>query len=195
MKALNVNSGIMVGHAHELQSLGFGAVLIYLRSDRVSREMVDGLHSVGIKVGAVYESGLPVSASYFSAAHGQHDANQALIMAKMLGMPNHSQIFTAVDYDASIDDINGPISAYQSAFRMTVGGTQGPYLTSVYGSGLVCETLIAKGIAHTGWLSGSTGWAGYASFRPKAAIIQGKSAKVFGFDVDYDTVVDSSVLW
>lgn len=199
MKALNLNENrVMISHAHDLANLGVGAVLVYLRTDRTSKAQIDGFKAVEppkgpLKVGMVYEMGWPTTASYFTIPQAEHDAAHAVAVANLIGAPHGAQIFTAVDFDATESETRGPIAGYQTKFRSVV--RDAGYLASVYGSGMVCRILTQIGIAHAGWLSGSTGWAEYEEYKPKAAIIQGKSASVFGFDVDWDEVVDPEVVW
>jgi len=192
MKALDVAS-VTTGHAHELQALGYEAVGVYLRPDRTTLEMIQGLHSVGIKIFSVYEKGKPISVKYFTAAQGKKDGAAAVAFAKKIGQPAGKEIFSAVDYDANWATDGDAITAYQKAFREVVKAAG--YLASVYGSGVVCSHLVNAGWAHSGWLSQSKGWAGYKDFLSKASIIQGPVATVLHFDVDLDTVVDKAVCW
>ena len=66
--------------------------------------------------------------------------------------------------------INGPISDYMRAFQAAM--QPAGYLASVYGSGRTCRILLSKGLAKTGWLAQSTGFAEYNVFKPKAGIVQ-----------------------
>lgn len=187
-KALDVAQDT-TGRAHDLQALGYWAVGLYLRADRASRAMVEGLHSVGMKVFSVYERGYPTRPSYFTARQGSQDGKRAVAFARSIGQPTGSHIFSAVDYDAKPENV----LAYQKAFRAEVKAAG--YLASVYGSGAVCHYLISQGYANKGWLSCSTGWSGYASFKPQAAIIQHVPITVLGMDVDPDDIVDEGVCW
>jgi hypothetical protein len=87
-----------------------------------------------------------------------------------MGQPQGSQIYAAVDYDPSMNAVNGPISAYMQAFQVAI--QQAGYLSSVYGSGRTCRILLASGLAKTGWLTQSTGFAEYNAFKPQAGIVQ-----------------------
>ena len=89
--------------------------------------------------------------------------------------PKGTQIYATVDYDPDDSDpngpmINGPISAYMKAFQSAI--KPAGYLASVYGSGRTCRILMANGLAKTGWLTQSTGFAEYDVFKPKAGIVQ-----------------------
>jgi hypothetical protein len=192
LKAFDVASDT-TGRGHDIQALGYGAVGLYLRFDRTSVAMVEGLHSVGIKVFSIYELGYPTKMSYFTATQGTHDGLAACQTAKVLGQPQGTSIFAAFDYDPTVQDINGPLKDYMAAFRTQC--QKFGYLASAYGSGLLLQAYTNLGICHHSFLAGSTGWSGYENFKDKASILQGASASVLGMDVDLDEVRDLSVLW
>lgn len=192
MKALDVAQDT-AGCAHDLFALGYRAIGVYLRPDRCSRKMIDGLHSVGIQVISIWEKGKPLSAKYFTPKQGVDDARKACEFAEAMGMPAGKEIFAAVDYDASWVKDGAAIIGYFKSFHETCRAAG--YLASVYGSGTVCQRLTDLGYAHSGWLSQSRGWAGYKAFKPKASIVQGPVATVLHFDVDLDEVKDPGVCW
>lgn len=181
------------GRAHDIQAGGYGAVGLYLRFDRTSVAMVEGLHSVGIKVFSIYELGFPTSAKYFSAAQGEHDAITAVSAAKTLGQPNKTPIFMAFDYDASPFDIKGACRDYMIATRKVILASN--YYAGAYGSGSLLKAFLDEGIVHNTFLAQSTGWAGYSAFKNSASIVQGPVSSVLGLDVDLVEVKDLSVLW
>jgi hypothetical protein len=199
MKALDTPYSV-AGKAHQLQAMGYGAVIRYISPNTQSfphkcltTEEVRGLHSVGIKIGSVWESGFPIKASYFTAAQGAKDGMSAAATAKRLGQPQGSAIYFTVDYDATEADIEGPVHAYAVAFHDAVKGAG--YLCGVYGSAMVIENLWRSGYAHYRWLAQSMGWSGSPNYHA-ADINQGPSTTVLGLDVDADTVTTSDAgLW
>lgn len=188
MKAFDVANDTS-GRAHDIQAAGYGAVGLYLRSDRASKAMVDGLHSVGVKCFSVYEKGNPTTPAYFTAYQGIRDASAAIVSAQKIGQPKGSIIFAAIDYDSHPSDVHGYVVAFHDALKAH------GYLTGIYGNGVTIAHFIDLGYCNKGWLSQSKGFAGYAAYKPHAAIIQGPQTTVLGWDVDLDTVVDESVLW
>lgn len=194
MKALNANE-LLTGDsfAHDLKNLGVQAVGCYLRGDRITKDIVDRLHSVGIKMFSVFERGYPDHVGYFSQQQATIDAGRALAIAEAIGQPEGSSIAAAYDYDATATDISGPLYAYQVKFRQIV--KDHGYLAACYGSGLLCRRFVEGGIAHWEWLSGSHGWAGYDDYKDHAAVLQGANATVLGCDVDWDEVRDPAILW
>jgi hypothetical protein len=169
------SSAKTTGQANQLVAAGYGAVGVYLRPDRCDAAMIAELHTAGLKVWSIYEKGRPDRDDYFSAGQGAVDGNAAAAFATSMGQPNGTQIYAAVDYDPDDSDasgptINGRISTYMKAFQAAIAPAG--YLASVYGSGRTCRILIANGLAQTGWLTQSTGFAEYKIFKPRAGIVQ-----------------------
>jgi hypothetical protein len=185
------------GQAQQFVTHGIEAVGVYLRSDRCSPAMINDLHNAGLKVWSVYEKGRPDHDEYFTAQQGTHDGNNALSFANQIGQPEGSQIYAAVDYDPDDSNSNGPtirgrIADYMRAFQEVIA--PGGYEASVYGSGRTCRILISLGLAKTGWLSLSHGFAEFNSFRPHASIIQ---VAAVSQDFDSDLIGDPGLpgLW
>lgn len=189
MKAIDVATDT-AGHAHALLDAGIEAVGLYLRQDRCSKAMVDGLALVGIKRFSAFERGFPTSTGYFTLAQAADDAQAAVKFAQQIGQPEGTVIFFAVDFDA---DQLSPILRYFLQVQQIV--KRAGYLVGVYGSGRVCDYLVGQGVAHAGWLAQSKGWAGFEAYKTRAAIVQGGEDTLLGFDVDWDEVRDESVCW
>lgn len=195
-----------LNHAHAILAAGYGAVGLYLRSDRTPPQEIAGLKEMGIKIFSIWERGYPTSNAYFSAGQGALDAERAVAYAKLIGQPQmtegglseadkSSQIFFCVDYDPDDNAISGPIAQYFAAAQRVC--KQNGYLASVYGSGECCGYLTNMGLCHTGYLSMSTGFRGYHAFKsnPLCSIVQETTQSVAGLSADIDTIVDESVLW
>lgn len=140
-------------------------------------------------MGVVWESGYPTNADYFNKDQGASDGRVAYAYARdTIGQPAGSAIYFAVDYDASKDDIAGPITDYfdgiVESFRAEGLGNPG-YKVGVYGSGATCRAMIAAGVVDFTWLAQSTGWAGHESF-VDWNLKQGAGTNLCGIDVDTD---------
>jgi hypothetical protein len=135
----------------------------------------------GLQLVAVYEDD-PVDAEYFTQDRGTADATAALAQAALVHQPGGSAIYFTVDYDASLPDVNGNIATYFAAVKSTLDSA---YRVGVYGSGLVCSTLVQQGLAALGWLSQSTGYQGYAGYSTWA-IKQGAPRTLCGATFDLD---------
>jgi hypothetical protein len=158
--------------ATELKAQGFDFAIRYYSSNpskNLSLAEARTLSEARLQIGVVWETA-GTDVGFFNRQQGLADGAAACQMAHTaIGQPPGSAIYFAVDYDASSADIDGPVSAYfdgvQAAFEAACGD-QAPYQIGVYGSGLVCGTLIGAKRAALGWLSQSTGFAGskeYAS--------------------------------
>jgi hypothetical protein len=104
-----------------------------------------------------------------------------------------SAIYFAVDYDASRDDIGGPIRDYfggvAAGFAAAGGDTPPAYKVGVYGSGHVCQALTQAGLAEYTWLAMSTGWAGSRDFAA-GNIKQSNALPTLSFDHDSNEATD-----
>ena len=126
------------------------------------------LSSIGIGIVAVWENGFPTSSAYFSEAKGINDGTAAYQYAALtIDQPALTPIYFAVDYDASVTDVNGVIIQY---FNGIVTGfnrasnNNPKYFIGIYGSGLVCKTIKGSGIASHSWLAQSMGWQGSKTY-------------------------------
>jgi hypothetical protein len=129
------------------------------------------LVGAGLAIVPVYE-GAGNRIGWFNAPQGLADAQAALGHAASIGQPAGSAIYFAVDFDASPGEVGSAISHYFAAINETFRSRGAPYRIGVYGSGLVCSTVIGAGLASLGWLSGSRGWRGYTTYAAAATIVQ-----------------------
>jgi hypothetical protein len=122
------------------------------------------ISNAGFSIVSVYEDD-PVNAAYFSAGRGSEDAAGAQTQATAVGQPAGTPIYFTVDYDAQPGDLPA-ILQYFTAVRQTINqGGNGPYPVGVYGSGLVCQSLLGAGLVEFTWLSQSGGFNGTADFK------------------------------
>lgn len=138
------------------------------------------LAAAGISIVAIWEADGDTIAG-FDAISGDRAGSVALRLAAACGQPVATPIYFAVDFDASAEDIAGKIAEYFAAVgkRLHPAG----YSTGVYGSGLVCKTLLGNGLAHVAYLAQSRGWRGTPGFA-EAAIKQGPRVTIAGVPVD-----------
>lgn len=127
------------------------------------------LVAAGLRLVAVWENGFPTKAAYFSHPKGVFDGTSAYHFAQHdIGQPAGTPIYFTVDYDASQTDVNGVITAYFQGIRdafNTIGSNQPAYSVGVYGSGLVCSSLLNAGLVKFTWLSQSSGFRGSKTFK------------------------------
>ncbi len=104
----------------------------------------------------------------FSQELAERNAAYCLDYAQnTIHQPLGSTIYFAVDYDASQADLQNAIVPYFRAVDAQfaqMGDSIDRYHLGVYGSGLVCQTMLDAGLAQHAWLSQSTGFRGYDEF-------------------------------
>lgn len=140
-------------------------------SKAMTPEEAKALSAAGLKLVAVYQDKQDAIAS-FDAAQGKASAQRAINSAKKTGQPAGSAIYFAADFDPAPDEVRGPVSAYFMAVNQVFRAAPVQYAIGVYGSGLTCRLLRDASVAQYAWLSQSTGFREYNSFRPRAHMIQ-----------------------
>lgn len=147
------------------------------------------LSEEGLAIVLVYEDG-PTTDSYFSTGRGRADALRAAQQAGLIGAPDNTTIYFAVDYDASAAAIAGVITEYfqgvNAALNQFAADGNRRYRIGIYGSGATCAGLTGAGLAAQGWLADATGWSGHGTYT-EWSISQGLPATVAGLSVDPDT--------
>jgi peptidoglycan hydrolase-like protein with peptidoglycan-binding domain len=145
------------------------------------------LSSAGVNIITVFENSNN-SAEFFSTGIGTSQATSALEQAATVGQPPFTAIYFAVDYNATATDAEGPITDYFSAIKSAFAAAPTQYLIGVYGSGMTCRVIRDAGLAQFTWLTCSTGFTEYATFRKQADIVQLAPDRTLlpGLDIDDD---------
>ena len=120
---------------------------------------VNGLHQVKMQIGSLWQNSGDIST--FSTQEGSADSGYALVEAQALGIPIGGCIYFSVPFDASSQQIAGPIAQYFAAAQAKLHGVQ--LTVGVQGSGLVCQSLAALGLVDHTWLVGPT-WQEWDTF-------------------------------
>lgn len=183
--------------AHQAQCIkqaGFDFVARYYKfvsgAQPLTRAEAIALSRAGLYIVAVYESGRPTRASYFSHAKGLQDGTRAYQYARDdIGQPPGAVIYFAVDYDASSSDLDGVITEYfggvAEAFDQASGGDPA-YPIGVYGSGCTCAWLLKHTNVTYAWLAMSRGWCGSRTFTGWNLKQSRANGAVCGISVDLD---------
>jgi len=188
----DINSGvdsssvITPSAAHCLAQLGFTFAARYYRShksklNRLTREEALTICAAGLTIVAAFEYA-GTKASYFTAEQASMDVKDALEQVAEVGQPLGSAIYFAVDYNATIDDIEGPVNGY---FTVINAALRPKYLPGVYGSGATCAAMLAAGLADFAWLSQSVAFLGTPGFT-NWSLKQGLPHQFCGLDTDPD---------
>jgi hypothetical protein len=126
----------------------------------LTRAEAQKISSGGLMCVTVYQFDARSRAS-FTLENATRDAERALVCAAAVGQPKGTPIYFGVDYNAKPEDVTEVLVPY---FRRVSSILSPAYTAGVYGSGLVCKTLLDdKSVTHS-WLSQSTAFLGTSSF-------------------------------
>ncbi len=188
----DINSGVdsssvvTPSAAHCLAQHGFTFVARYYRSHKsklngLTREEALAISAAGLNIVAIFQYA-GTKAAYFTAAQAAVDVHDAFEQIAEVQQPMGSAIYFAVDYNATQDDVDGPIRDY---FKIVSAALRPKYLPGVYGSGATCAAMVAAGLADFAWLAQSVGFLGTDGFT-SWSIKQGMPHKFCGLDTDPD---------
>lgn len=119
--------------AASLKASSIDAVGRYLGQNTwkgLTPEEVRAIHAAGLEIFLIWETD-PTSPDYFSYSKGLSDANNALIEAEKLGVPDDVPIYFTVDYDAQPSDFTAIINYF---YGIRDGKPASKYLVGAYGS-------------------------------------------------------------
>lgn len=172
---------------------GVTTVIRYLTANTDSFKLMSpkeaqALAQAGIRLALVYEMGGGAPGQPpLSAANGARDGVFSVKWAPTVGAPKGACIFFAADNDFTKNQLDTEILPYFKAASDTLEGSG--YEVGVYGSGLVCQSVVASGFATKAWLSGSMGWTNSRAYLakkpPELVLIQQRmDTKLANMDVD-----------
>jgi hypothetical protein len=141
--------------------------------------------AAGLRIGLVHEGFGGVGGKGISAADGQRDGNYCRTKMPFLFAPKGACCYFACDQDFTPAQIKSLVLPYFREIRNQFAGSG--YRVGVYGSGAVCDAVMAEQLADLSWLAQSKGWTGYSAWRAKANMVQGAETKLHGADVDLDS--------
>lgn len=131
------------------RAAGVGFVCRYLKN--LTRAEALAFAGAGIKVVAIWER--DGKATLNGAQHGSQDAAQAVAAMKALGVPpgTGAAVYSAMDFNATDDEIAGPISDYFAAWSQGLGND---YVAGAYGNGAALKSLLSQNRIARAWLWG-----------------------------------------
>jgi hypothetical protein len=108
-----------------------------------------------------------------------------------LGVPSGATIYFAVDTDAGLAQIEKLVLPYFASIGAAFAGSG--LSVGVYGSGNVCDLVIANGLARSAWLAGAMGWQGSRAYLaakpPELVLVQHMPSRLANLDVDTNEVL------
>jgi Domain of unknown function (DUF1906) len=124
----------------------------------------------------------------FTAWRGRQDAERSLALAGENSQPRGSAIYFGVDGAWSTAYELANIMAYFREVKATLAASG--YRVGVYGSGLMCNALLASGLAELCWLAAPTSWPEYHGYYQTGnwGLAQLRTTQCGGRSVDFNLV-------
>ena len=139
----------------------------------------------GFKLAVVFQHHNDQIAS-FTALRGRQDAERSLALAHENSQLSGSAIYFGVDGPWKTAFELSSIMAYFRAVRDRLADAG--YRAGVYGSGLICNTLLRNGLAELCWLGAPTTWPGFHEYYPTKEwkLVQLPTTRCGGRSVDFN---------
>src|SRR5207249_4227637 len=154
IEAVDLSAPVSQSFLDNMQAIGIKTIIRYydhedetLPGKTLRRAERDLILANGFKTAVVFQHHNDQFAS-FTAWRGGQDAERSIALAKENSQPKGSAIYFGVD--GPWQELIGIISYFQEVYTRLV---RTGYRVGVYGSGLVCSTLLTNGLAETCWLA------------------------------------------
>jgi len=160
------------------------------REKRLIRSEAEAILNAGMSIAVVHQAAGDQAAA-FSHDSGIADATYARNYgAKVIGQPDGSAIYFAVDFDADQPEVNNRIVPYFRAVRSVLQSSDllPKYKVGVYGDGVTLKTLLDGGLVEFTWISQSLGFPGTRQFKSsnRWTLFQHLPSTIDGLDLDVD---------
>jgi hypothetical protein len=139
----------------------------------------------GFKIVSIFQHHNNQLAS-FTALRGRQDAERSLVLAAENSQPQGSAVYFGVDGAWKTPYELANIVSYFKEVNTRLAGSG--YRVGVYGSGLVCNTLLANALAELCWLAAPTTWPDYLDYyRTKQwRLVQLSTTRCGGRSIDFN---------
>lgn len=144
--------------------------------------------AAGLRLALVCEGWGDFAHGAISGGAGERDGEWCAKYAVSVGAPAGACIYFAVDTDANTAQIRKLVLPYFAAIAAAFQETGVQFRRGVYGSGNVCDAVLAARLADLSWLSCSMGWGGSRAYLAANtwALRQHVPATLCGIDCDPD---------
>ncbi len=181
-------------HLASIKAAGVKTIIRYLSPINPAGEKcvkaaeARAIATAGLRLGLVNEGWGDFAHGGISAGAGERDGEWCAKYAAQVGVSESACIYFAVDVDANAAQIRKLVIPYFAAVAAAFKQSAPKLRIGVYGSGAVCEAVIAANLADLPWLSCSMGWAGSRDFLAsnKWTLRQHLPATIAGIDSDPD---------
>jgi len=142
-----------------------GTVGSNYQSKALTTSELIAIHNAGLSVFAIYQDNSS-SASYYTHAQGQSDAQKAYDAAYNLGIPYSETIYFTVDYDAIDVEVTSNVIPYFQGINEIIDSYPHTYKVGIYGPRNVCTRVSGAGYSETCFVSDmSTGYSGNMGYK------------------------------
>jgi Rv2525c-like, glycoside hydrolase-like domain len=192
IEAVDLSAPVDQGFLSQMKAIGIKTIIRYYdQEDEIlpGKTLRRGEREViainGFKTAVVFQHRNNKLAS-FTALRGRQDAERSLRLAEENHQPMGSAIYFGVDgpWRNSYELMN--IMAYFQEIKPRLA--QAGYRVGVYGSGLMCNTLIANGLAELCWLAAPTSWPEFSNYyqTKRWRLVQLPTTQCGGRSVDFN---------
>jgi hypothetical protein len=192
VEAVDSSAPIDPRFLNQMQAMGVNTIIRYydhedetLPGKTLRRGERDAILMNGFKMAVVFQHRNDRLAS-FTPLRGHQDAKRALALAAENSQPRGSAIYFGVDGPWKRPYELANIIAYFHEVKARLASTG--YRIGVYGSGLVCNTLLANALAELCWLAAPTNWPNYHDYYQTRQwrLVQLPTSQCGGRSVDFN---------
>ena len=181
-------------HLTALKAAGIKSIIRYLSPINPSGEKcikpaeAQAIAAAGLRLALVCEGWGDFAHGAISAGAGERDGEWCARYAATVGAPDNAAVYFAVDADAGAAQIRKLVLPYFASIDAAFKSLAPNLRCGVYGSGAVCEAVMAAQLADFPWLSCSLGWFGSRTYLAsnKWVLRQHVPATIAGIDCDPD---------
>ena len=191
-EAVDSSAPVTQSFLDQMKAIGISTIIRYydhedetLPGKTLRRGERDAIVLNGFKMGVVFQHKNNKFGS-FTALRGGQDAERSLMLAAENSQPRGSAVYFGVDGPWNTSYELAAIMAYFREVNARMAGSG--YRVGVYGSGLVCNALLANGLAELCWLAAPTSWPGFSAwFQTKRwRLVQLPTTQCGGRSVDFN---------
>jgi Domain of unknown function (DUF1906) len=192
IEAVDSSAPVNQSFLSQIKAIGIKTIIRYydhedetLPGKTLRKEERDVIVMNGFKTAVVFQHRNNQFAS-FTALRGRQDAERSLLLAAENSQPKGSAIYFGVDGPWKAPHELTNIIAYFQEVNATMA--RSGYRVGVYGSGRVCNTLLANGLAELCWLAAPTSWPDYSDYYQtrKWRLVQLPTTQCGGRSVDFN---------
>jgi hypothetical protein len=181
-------------HLTVLKAAGIRTVIRYLSPINPSGEKcikppeAHAIAAAELRLALVCEGWGDFAHGAISAGAGERDGEFCARYAAIVGAPDNAAVYFAVDVDANAAQIKKLVLPYFASIDAAFKALAPNLRCGVYGSGAVCEAVMAAQLADFPWLSCSLGWSGSRAYfsSNRWVLRQHVPATIAGIDCDPD---------